>query len=147
MAKRKAIKTQNHMTKNAEWKWILAPILIVLIGSVILFTQYLGNKKSSYENIDYIRSFMTSTGKLNDFSNKLNMDDPKTDIKWYWDENKNVRIEFGRIVMDFEWEEFILESTQEKLGTIGFAFESETVDGRKDLVCYWRGEVVERWVR
>lgn len=146
MAKRKPVKAANHMETNAEWKWIVAPILIVLVGSIILFYMYTFERNSTDTNIEYIRSFMTTNGKLNDFSNKLGMHDPKTDIKWYWQDGM-ITIEFGRIILDWEEEKFLDEQVQLDINSIGFTIDTQLRDGKKVLCLYWKGEEVPRYVK
>lgn len=150
------VKTRNHMLKNAEWRWIILPCIIVLIGSIIILYQWIGERNSTVTNIEYIRSFMTSTGKLNDFSNKINMDDPTTDIRWEWNEKGEIKIMFGRIILDWEnVEDFLDPDIQTKLGTIGFTTEvvkkryTDDITGANReyvITIYWKDNVVERCV-
>ena len=151
------LKTKNHMAKNAEWKWIILPCLLVLCASIILLYLWIGNRNSTNTNIDYIRSFMTSTGKLNDFSNKLSMHDPYKDIRWEWTDEGEVAILFGRIILDWEsTEDFLNQDVQTKLGTIGFVTEvindehDKDKDGDREEILniniYWKDILVERCV-
>ena len=90
---------------------------------------------------------MSSSGELRDYSNKLGMHDPETDIKWY-KTDKEIRIEFGRIFMTWEPEVFYSQEVQDQLATIGFTTDiKKDSDGTKRLHLYYRGEEVERWVK
>lgn len=147
MAKRKLGKQQKRIKdSNAGMKYILIPCIIVVIASCIYLIWYLNNQNSTYTSIDYIRSFMTSSGKLNDFQNKLGMHDPKTDIKWFKTDDE-IRIEFGRIRMTWEPKDFYKQENLDALATIGFTIQiKEDADGNKILHLYYQGEEMERWV-
>lgn len=149
MAKRRRNRkpeVKTHMHKHGTIRWIVAPCIICLIASCIYFIWTINNQNSTYENIGYIKSFMSSSGKLNDYSNKLGMQDPKEDIKWF-KTDKEIRIEFGRISLTWKPENFYTQENLELLESIGFTIEiKETADG-KVLHLYYRGEEVERWVR
>lgn len=136
----------NSMNKGLFMKAVIIPCCIVFIFSAIYLIWFINNKNSTLTNIDYIRSFMSSTGQLRDYSNKLGMHDPSTDIKWYMDD-KGVRIEFGRIVMDWETEEFWDPAMQQKLNDIGIVFEEVKEKGVPKIICKYRGLEIERWVR
>lgn len=144
------------MLKNAGWRWIILPCVIVLIGSIIILYQWISQRNSTVTNIEYIHSYMTSTGKLNDFSNKISMHDPTTDIKWEWDEEGNIKIMFGRIILDWESvEDFLNPGFQSKLGSIGFKTEVVKMNYIDDVTganreyainLYWKDNLVERCV-
>lgn len=148
MAKRKRGRPEvkNHMNNFAVTKWILIPCVICIICSCIYLIWYINSQNSTYENVAYIRSFMTSSGKLNDFSNKLGMQDPKEDIKWFKTDDE-IRIEFGRIFLTWEPEAFYQQENLDLIATIGFTIDIIEEDGVKVLHLYYRGEEVERWVR
>lgn len=150
MAKRKLGKVtqrKDYMGGHSPMKYILIPCCIVIIASCIYLIWYINNQNSTYQNIEYIRSFMTSSGKLNDFSNKLGMHDPETDIKWYKTDDE-IRIEFGRIYLTWEPEDFYKQDNIDALGTIGFTVEiKKDSDGNKVLHLYYMDEEVERWVK
>lgn len=149
MAKRKLgrpAKSKLAMDKNKVYKYIWMPCIIVIIASLVFLIWYNNNKNSTYRNVAYIRSFMTSSGKLNDFQNKIGMNDPATDIKWY-KTDKEIRIEFGRIYMTWEPEDFYKPENLELISTIGFTIDIKEEDGRKVLHLYWNGNEVERWIK
>lgn len=150
MAKRKlkkGVKTTTQMDKNPVMRWILIPCTIVIVFTCIFLIWYLNNQNSTYTNIQYIRSFMTSSGTLNDFQNKLGMHDPETDIKWYKTDDE-IRIEFGRIILTWEPVDFYQQENLDALGTIGFTTKIiEDSEGNKILHLYYQGEEVERWVK
>lgn len=117
MAKRKKPKQKDFMNKNASWKWFVAPCVLIIICSCVYMIWFINNRNSTYTNIEYIKGFMTSSGTLNDFSNKIAMHDPKTDIKWFMTGDE-VRIEFGRIVMDWSKEDFFKEENLRTLAPL-----------------------------
>lgn len=149
MAKRGSRSANNRKTaieKHGISKWILLPCLFVMIASLIYLVWFINNQNSTYKNITYIRSFMTSSGKLNDFSNKLGMHDPKEDIKWYKTDDE-IRVEFGRISLTWEPEKFYEQKNLELLSTIGITIDIKEENGLKVLHLYYNGEEIERWVR
>lgn len=148
MAKRRhgRVEVQTHMNKNGVMKWILIPCVICVICSCVYLIWFINNQNSTYQNIQYIKSFQTSSGKINDFSNKLGMRDPKEDIKWF-KTDKEIRIEFGRIFLTWEPEAFYTQENLDLIGTIGFTIDIKEEDGAKVLHLYYRGEELERWVR
>lgn len=150
MAKRKLGKMQQRkdfMHSKSWMKYIVIPCMLVIIATGIYSIWYLNMQNSSMKNIEYIRSFMSSSGKLNDYSNKLGMHDPEKDIKWY-KTDKEIRIEFGRIYMTWEPEDFYSDEVQEALGSIGFTTEiKKNKEGVKVLHLYYMGKEVERWIK
>lgn len=148
MAKRrKSSKGNKFLNGNSVLKYILIPIMIVLIAEVAYLAWYINQKNSTVTNIDYIKSFMSSSGKLNDYQNKIGMHDPKTDIRWYKTDDE-IRIEFGRIYLTWEPEDFYLEENLQHLETIGITTKiKKNKEGIKTLHIYYMGEEIERWVK
>ena len=150
MAKRKLGTKQNRntaMTKHGGYKYVFIPCAIVIIVSLVYLIWYINTQNSTYDNILYIRSFMTSSGNLNDFQNKLGMHDPETDIKWF-KTDKEIRIEFGRIFLTWEPEDFFAQENLDLLGTIGITTDiKKEKDGRQVLHLYYRGTEIPRWVK
>lgn len=121
------------------------PILLVLIGVIYWFVSDKSNVKTSYDAIDYIKSFMTSSGKLNDYNNSLGFKDPEVDFKWYYD-SKNVKIEFGYINMKFPIEEFMSDKCTYALSQIGITWDTIKKDDGKHLRIFYLGEEMPRWL-
>lgn len=145
MAKRR--KQKEFMDKGKGIKYIIWPCLIVMVGSLIYLVWFVNNQNATYNHILYIQSFMTNSGKLNDFQNKLGMHDPETDIKWYKTDDE-IRIEFGYITLTWEPKDFFQQENLELLQTIGFTTEIVTDDeGNKILKLYYMGEELERWIK
>lgn len=150
MAKRKITKVnrrKDFMGGNSIIKYVLTPCIIVVVASCIFLVYYYNNKISTTSNVKYIESFMSSSGQLRDYSNKIGMHDPEEDIKWY-KTNKEIRIEFGRIYLTWEPEEFFTKEVSDLIETIGFTTTYNTnKDGEKVLKIYYQGVEVERWVK
>lgn len=150
MAKRKLNKQQkrkDYMGKNKSYKYVFIPCALVIIASCVYLIWYINTQNSTYKNIEYIRSFMTSSGTLNDFQNKLGMHDPSTDIRWF-KTDKEIRIEFGRIYLTWEPEDFYVQENIDLLGTIGFTIDiKKGKDGISTLHLYYHGEEIPRWVK
>ena len=86
MAKRKLGKVnqrKDFMGGKSPMKYIIIPCMIVVIMSCMYLIWYQNNLNSTASNIEYIKSFMSSSGELRDYSNKIGMHDPKEDIRWY----------------------------------------------------------------
>ena len=150
MAKRKltkGVKRKDFMESNSAMKYIIIPCALVMIASCIYLIVFLNNKNSTTSNIAYIKSFMSSSGQLRDYSNKIGMHDPAEDIKWY-KTNKEVRIEFGRIYLTWEPDDFFTQENLDAIGGIGFTIKYRKSDtGDEVLHIYYQGKEVERWVK
>lgn len=145
--KMKSLRSKENLTlgKGAAIKMFILPAAIMTIAlSVFLFWKS-NNYNATAEHIEYIRSFMTTPGKLNDFQNKLGMHDPETDIKWFREKDE-IRIEYGRIILTWLPEEFFTEETQEQLGSIGFSYDIKKIKGVQTFILYYNGKEIERWV-
>ena len=147
MAKRRGRNKSKVMDKGGVVKYILIPIMIVLIAEVIYLVWYINKQNSTYTNIEYIKGFMSSSGQLNDYQNKIGMHDPKTDLKWYKTDDE-IRIEFGRIFLTWEPEDFYKQENLDQLQTIGITTKiKKDSAGTKTLHIYYMGEEIERWVK
>lgn len=144
---RRRTKTTTAMERGGITRLILIPCTLIAVVSLVYLIWFLNSKNSTYSNIEYIKSFMTSSGNLNDFQNKLGMHDPATDIKWY-KTDKEIRIEFGRVFLTWEPKDFYQKENLELLETIGITAEiQEDADGEKVLHIYYKGVELERWVK
>ena len=150
MAKRKltkGIKRKDFMGNNSVMRYIIIPCMLVIIASCIYLIVFLNNKNSTLSNIEYIRSFMSSSGQLRDYSNKIGMHDATKDIKWY-KTNKEVCIEFGRIYLTWEPDEFFTQDNLDRIATIGFTVKYvKSESGDEVMKVYYQGSEVERWVK
>ena len=149
MAKRKKghAKERDIMGGGKFLKTVLWPCMIVIIGSCIFMIWWINNRNSTYTNIDFIRDHMTSGGKLNDFKNEICMWDPETDLRWY-KTDKEIRIEFGLIVLTWEPADFYTEDNLNHLSTIGITAKvKEDKEGNKVLKLYYFGTEMERWIK
>ena len=129
------------------WLYVILPVLL-LVG-VLVFGYYKKqfDIKSSYEGAAYIKSFRTSSGSINDVSNKIGMKDPNIDFKWFMDEKKNIRIEFGYITMTFPLEEFMTDYCKSVMEGIGITYKlAKEDDGTAKLVLFYNGKEMERWL-
>lgn len=150
MAKRRLGKTsraKNRLESNSVVKRILWPILIVVAATCVYLIWYINVQNSTYTNIEYIKGFLNQSGNLNDFQNKLGMHDPETDIKWY-KTDKEIKIEFGRIVLTWEPADFYKQENLDHLEQIGITAKvKKGSDNKKSLHLYYKGKEVERWVK
>lgn len=150
MAKRKKYRKQSKALKELDslkfLKTVIIPCAIVIIASCVYLIWWNTQKISTASNIEYIRSFMTSSGTLRDYQNKLGMHDPAEDIKWYKTSDE-IRIEFGRIVLTWTPEDFVKAENLKHIEDIGFTVKVIEEDGQKVMHLYWKGKEVQRWVR
>lgn len=133
--------------KGARGVFIYIIIPLIAIAAMIIGYTYnkLNEKQNSYAQIDYILSFMQN-GVLNDFSNKIGMKDPETDIKWYLDDD-TVKVEFGYMTMKFSTEEFLSDYCKNYIGQIGITSELiKTGENTSKLKLFYNGKEIERWV-
>lgn len=145
---------QNNYRKRVEYaghRWIvfyiLIPIAIVIGFLIFKMGSDQSTRMNSYEQIDYINSFMHN-GKLNDYANKIGMKDWKTDIKWYYEKDDGkIKIDYGYMRMTFTIEEFTTEQCKRALSTIGITSDIVKLkDGTQKLKLYYNGQELERWI-
>ena len=141
---RKSRKTGiDFIEKNRVWKYIVLPIAVVSISTCVYFMWRLNNQNGTYKSIDYIREYLDSTGKINDFQNKIGWTGPDC-IHFYPNDSEGlIRIEFGKVTLTWEPEYFYTEGNANKLKTIGITYD---VDENDVLHMYWAGEELEPWV-
>ena len=117
--------------------------MIMIIASLIYYLYYSVAVNSTAHNIQVIKDHMNSSGVLVDIRNEIAVDSVD-DVKLFVTEEE-VRIEFGRLILNWTPEEFATKEVQEELNSIGFEvkFKGEPVK----MYLYYQGEEVERWVR
>ena len=123
------------LSKHDHIKYIVIPVLLVLVASIVLTFYYSSRSSSNQRVLKHIMSYQTSSGKLNDFQNNIGV---KTadDIKYYVYDGK-VRIEFGKQILEWDKKEFYTDDTKHNLELIGV--ECEIDKKTKALVMYWGG--------
>lgn len=132
--------------KNKFMKRVIIPCMLVLIGSLIFYFWFYGKKVATARGIDYIASYMTKSGELRDYSNKIGMHDPTTDIKWFQTDDK-IKIEFGRVYLTWEPDDFYEDETEKQLEKIQMTRKIiYKKDGTKEVKIYYQGREIERWV-
>lgn len=131
------------MKKNKWLKFIAIPVMIMIIASLIYYLYYSVAVNSTAHNIQVIKDHMNSSGVLVDIRNEIAVDSVD-DVKLFVTEEE-VRIKFGRLILNWTPEEFATKEVQEELNSIGFEvkFKGEPVK----MYLYYQGEEVERWVR
>ncbi len=124
--------------------FVLIPVCIVLGMTVYDKIQYQRTITNSYDQIEYICSFMRN-GELFDFSNKIGMKNPESDIRWYRTDS-GVKIEYGYMTMNFPMEEFLTDKCESELGRIGITHKLLKTETGKKLVLLYHDEELERWI-
>lgn len=145
---------QNHYRKkveNAGFRgtilYIIIPVLIILGAIVFKIMSDNTTEKSSYDQIEYINSFMHN-GELNDYANKIGMKDWEKDIKWFYEKDKGiVKIDYGYMKLTFSMEEFQTDNCKRALESIGITSKIvKTKEGTAKLKLYYLGKELERWI-
>lgn len=131
------------MKKNKVLKFIILPVCFVVIASMIYYLYYSVAINATDRNIEVIKEHMNSSGKLVDIKNEIAVNSID-DVKLFVTEDE-VRIEFGRLVLNWTPEKFATQEVQDTLETIGFEvkFKGDPVK----MYLYYHGEEVERWVK
>lgn len=124
--------------------FICIPVLILLVLYGYDKFQQKREITNSYDQIDYILGFMRN-GELYDFSNKIGMKNPESDIKWYKTDD-GVKIEYGYMTIKFPMEEFLSDKCSYQLGRIGITYKFRTTDTGKKLILLYHDEELERWI-
>lgn len=124
--------------------FVLLPCAIVLGLFCYDRFQQARTITNSYDQIDYICSFMRN-GELYDFSNKIGMKNPESDIKWYRTDD-GVKIEYGYMTITFPMEEFLTDNCTLQLSKIGITHEFHPTQTGKKLVLLYHDEELERWI-
>ena len=151
MARRKRAKHWNgksktSLEKNLITKSVLIPLICLLIATAGYVAWNMKSDMGTMEGLAYIKSFVGSGGKLNDFQSKIGMEDPATDIKWYYDD-KGIRVEFGKIIMDFTVQEFISPNIVKQFKDIGITYDVDDSTGEYKFKLYYLGKEIERYIR
>lgn len=119
--------------------------LILLFGGVFwYFNYYQGVLGYSTErNIEYIRDHMNSQGKLIDYQDEISVKSIN-DIKFFIDDKK-VTIEFGKIVLEWKNQEFFTKPVLDSIKPLGFEVKRDK--DSKEILLFWQGKEVDRWVQ
>ena len=127
--------------------YLLIPFAIII--GILVFKVMSDNTtlESSYEQIEYINSFMHN-GELNDYANKIGMKNWEEDIKWFYEKDDGVvTIDYGYMKLVFTIEEFNTDNCKRALETIGITSEVvKTKEGISKLKLYYNGHELERWI-
>ena len=134
---------KDFLSVGKEKKYIIIPILVVLVGSVLYFMMYSVGPNATSKNIDYIQSFMTNGGKINDFQGKLGCKGIE-DMKWY-DLGDKIEFDFGRIILTWERDQFETAEVQQEIAKIGLSAKKNKQSG--EIYIYWGGQEVPKWIK
>ena len=129
--------------KNKFTKFVVAPVVFLLVGTVFYFVYYNVVINSTATNIKLIKEHMNSSGTIVDIQNEIGVQSVE-DIKLFVT-TEEVRIQFGKLVLNWSPKNFAKSETQEQLSQIGFEIQFKGEPPKMYL--YWHGAEVERWVR
>lgn len=112
-------------------------ILACLGGFMYYYWEHVQGTQNVQDQIEYIAQFVDEAGKLRDYSNKTGMKDPKTDIRLYMEDFGDVRIEFGNLVMEWSWSDFISAENRQALRKIGIIVQADKDTG--EVLVFYEG--------
>lgn len=131
------------MKKNNVWKFVLAPAVVMIIGSALWFFYYTVVVNATDRNMQVILDHMNSAGVIVDIQNEIAVNGVE-DLKLYVTD-KEIEIEFGRLTLEWTPEVFAQPETQQKLSMIGITY--KVYGEPKKLHVFWHDEEIERWVK
>ena len=122
-------------------KYVLVPIaLILVIVSVAKLYLGIGNK-ATVDNLKYIAKHVNSVGRIVDYQGDIGVRSID-DIKLYIKED-TVRIEFGKILLKWRYDDFLSEKYDNALERIGLYREIDKKTN--ELKVYYLEEELVRW--
>ena len=124
-------------------KFVILPVMILALGSIGYYFYYQVAHGATNENMKVIKDHLNNAGVLVDNRNEIGVKSVD-DIKLFVTE-KEVRIEFGYLILTWTPRQFAEKETQDALKMLGFEvkFEGDPVK----MNVYWQGEKIERWVK
>lgn len=124
-------------------KWILLPVVLLLVVVGFGEFQRYTTIKSTQTNMQFIYDHFNSAGELIDYQGEIRMQDPDTDIKLFVKDNK-VTIRFGILEMHWTAKQFMDPQNLENLSRIYLTVHVDEETNR--LTVYYKGKEVQRWV-
>lgn len=127
-------------------KMILNGIPAILILAILFFVLYWFMQYDTSDNkanIEFIKSHCYN-GQVLDMQNEISVRYVE-DVKWYYDKNKTIVIEYGKILLKYKTKDFVKEDTLKDLQDIFI-----TVKQNKDtlaLTLYFQGEEMTEYVK
>ena len=122
---------------------LLSLVCIVAIIMVGYKFYQAREEQINQSNLEFIQKHVNSMGKLVDFENEIGVKSID-DIKLYVSKEK-VRIKFGKIQLDFKYEDLKTKEMKEQLKKIGF--DVMNINDSKKLKVYYRGVELVRWAK
>lgn len=125
------------------YSWIICPLVIfVVIGIVYRFYQ-IQNKTSTDVNLEYIKEHTAASGKLIDPHNEIGVASID-DIRLYVSKEE-VSIQYGKVLLEWDYADFIDEGNRADLGYIGITWKlhKET----EELKVYYKEEELQRYAK
>lgn len=124
------------------WKMsIIAFVITIILAGGYCFIEAMDDNVTQ-ESIAFIREHFNNGGKLIDYNNEINVTE-LDDIKLFVD-NKNVRIDFGSIRLEWSLSEFVEEENLKALETIFIEVRRDKDTGK--LRVFYKGKEIKRWV-
>lgn len=124
------------------WKMsIIAFVLTIILAGGYCAIEAMDDN-ATQESIAFIREHFNNGGKLIDYNNEINVTE-LNDIKLFVDD-KDVRIDFGSIRLEWSLSEFVEEENLKALETIFIEVRRDKDTGK--LRVFYKGKEIRRWV-
>lgn len=122
-------------------KCVLVPVALILVV-VSVARLYTGiSNKATVDNLKYIAKHVNSVGRIVDYQGDIGVRSID-DIKLYVKED-TVRIEFGKILLEWRYDDFLSEKYDDALERIGLYREIDKKTN--ELKVYYLEEELVRW--
>ena len=112
------------------------------LGFVWWKTGAVIDKQSTERNLKFIADHVNSSGRLIDYTGEICVRSAD-DIKLYVDDNKKVKIKFGKIDLEWNWDDFLSQDIDSILDICGITRVINKKTGR--LQVFYKGKELERW--
>ncbi len=122
--------------------YLLIPVIFLGIGFIWWKTGASIDKQSTTRNLNFIAEHVNASGKLIDYTGDICVSSI-SDIKLFVDDNEKVKIKYGKIDLEWDWEDFLQNDLTGVLEVCGI---TRTIDKKTGkLRVYYKGNELERW--
>lgn len=119
----------------------LIPVVFIGVALVWWMTNSDISKNATVRNLEYIAKHVNSAGSLVDYTGDIGVNSI-ADIKLYVT-SKEIRIEYGKILLTFTEEDFLSEEYTALLGKVGITRQINKKTGLLEV--FYHGVKLERW--
>lgn len=118
----------------------------VLVVGCLLFAAWWIWRNGATDNTNNIE-FITShcyNGEVIDMQNEIGVDSVE-DLRWYFDDNETIVIEYGKILLKYTIDDFISDKSQNELNSVFITTQQnpETLE----FTLFWQGQEITKYVK